>query len=278
MLGLGPSSAAQGPLLIGAALSLLASIGVLCWPLRDSDQRTRVKEKLKHPQAWLAEALDPSHVVILGLVIALCGAFWLVRTPPQAVAKNDSAKTEETGTRTADVSYASLRRPYFGRSKDIFDENLTTISQLLNGRGVDALKKAEQVTATMSVHPVAVQWRRYENVEATLRDIKAALEQINSVIFVRMMTEYRDQALDLNDILQSSNSLTNFSRGIDRAAASFFNFKDIFERSANDEVVRERASGLFADGRELLIKDMDDFKTWINECNRRIDMKRKALG
>jgi hypothetical protein len=126
MLGLGPNSASQTPLLIGAALFFIASIAVLCWPLRDADQRMRAKGKLKHPLVWLAATLEPSHVIILGLVIATIGVVWQARgTPSKArvgTATNDSGgkslvwifsgmagKSDANGFRVGDIQFWSAK-------------------------------------------------------------------------------------------------------------------------------------------------------------------------
>jgi hypothetical protein len=76
MLGLPPDSALQLPLRFSAVIFFLMSLSVLCWPLRHPDQRTIVSAKLQHPTKWMVELLEPSHIIILGLALALGGAIW----------------------------------------------------------------------------------------------------------------------------------------------------------------------------------------------------------
>jgi hypothetical protein len=83
MLGLASDSALQMPLRFSAVMFFLMSLSVLCWPLRKSEQRAIVWGKLQHPAKWIAELIEPSHIIILGLAIALGGAIWQMRGVPQ---------------------------------------------------------------------------------------------------------------------------------------------------------------------------------------------------
>jgi hypothetical protein len=170
-----------------------------------------------------------------------------------------------------------LRRPYFGRSKELFDENLTTISRLLNGRGSEAVRKADQVASLMSPHPLRTQWSRYANIDSDLVGVRATLDEIRSTIFQKMLEEHYDQAVDLNDVLQGDVQLSKFVKAVDGVRRTLANFKDIFDK-VNDQTVQDRAAELFGEGRESFAKNIDDFKMWIEECNKKIALKRKALG
>jgi hypothetical protein len=40
------------------------------------ENRIKVGEAFKHPRIWIANTLEPSHIIVLGLAIALAGAIW----------------------------------------------------------------------------------------------------------------------------------------------------------------------------------------------------------
>jgi hypothetical protein len=82
MLGLAPDSAWQIPLRFLAVIFFLLSLAVLCWPMHRQEQRAIVWGKLQHPAKWMAELIEPSHVIILGLAIALGGVIWQWRNTP----------------------------------------------------------------------------------------------------------------------------------------------------------------------------------------------------
>ncbi|WP_194464256.1 hypothetical protein [Bradyrhizobium sp. CCBAU 53340] len=84
MISLSPGSEWQKPLQNGVEIFSLATLIVLCWPLHNKTNRASVREKLRRP-IQLVKMLEPSHVVILGLAIALAGAVWMhVQRSPQA--------------------------------------------------------------------------------------------------------------------------------------------------------------------------------------------------
>jgi hypothetical protein len=65
-----------------AAVSGVASVGCFCWPLRHHDNRVKLREACKHPFKWITESVEPSHIIILGLVIAFGGVIWQLRKTP----------------------------------------------------------------------------------------------------------------------------------------------------------------------------------------------------
>jgi hypothetical protein len=71
----------QPYLLVAAAACLAASAICFAWPLRNKETRVRCAEFCKHPLR-LAKLIEPVHVIILGLLIALSGAIWMWRVTP----------------------------------------------------------------------------------------------------------------------------------------------------------------------------------------------------
>jgi hypothetical protein len=67
------------PWLLGAAVACgIGSLICFSWPLRQKANRDRLLELLMHPYR-AAKLIEPSHIMILGLVIALGGVIWQSR-------------------------------------------------------------------------------------------------------------------------------------------------------------------------------------------------------
>jgi hypothetical protein len=81
MLGLSQDSPWQSTLLLGAILFFVGSLGVLCWPLHQSANRARVAALVVHPTRAV-RLIEPSHIIILGITIAVIGVVWQMRRTP----------------------------------------------------------------------------------------------------------------------------------------------------------------------------------------------------
>ena len=85
----------------GAIASLLASIGLLCWPLRRPETRANVIAYCRHPMI-LAKKLEPIHIIILGVAISAGGIGWLlIRGAP--VQANSQPTAEQIVAATASI-------------------------------------------------------------------------------------------------------------------------------------------------------------------------------
>jgi hypothetical protein len=75
---------------------LVGSATVLCWPLWHADVREQIRVKLQHPLAWMVELIEPHHLIIAGLFIALVGAVWnSQRTDPAPVASTTTSSNAQ---------------------------------------------------------------------------------------------------------------------------------------------------------------------------------------
>jgi hypothetical protein len=115
MLGLSPESPWQPVLLIGAAAFALGSIGVLSWPLHLRTNRVKVATLFVHP-ARVLRLIEPSHIIIFGLVIALAGAIWQWRKPTMVNPRVAQLENQLAGLR---VEHAEQSLPNAPQSKSL---------------------------------------------------------------------------------------------------------------------------------------------------------------
>jgi hypothetical protein len=184
--------------------------------------------------------------------------------------------TQVPSIQTIENPAATLRRPYNGSSKSIFDDNLTELAQIINGRGLEAVKMADHFLPSIAyAMPMGFAAQRYEPLKSDPQKVLAILADIRTTIWGNMLRKYRDQALDLNDILQNEQPIINFENRIRETIRYFDSFKIIYEKG--DEQISSNAAVLFSTLREPALKDAVTFNEWIEECNHRIELKRKAL-
>jgi hypothetical protein len=100
MISLSPGSEWQMPLRYGAATFFVATLIVLCWPLHNKAIRATAQEKIRRP-LLLVKMFEPSHVIVLGLAIALAGAVWMHFQRPLHVSR-------DVKTASPDVSVPKL--------------------------------------------------------------------------------------------------------------------------------------------------------------------------
>jgi hypothetical protein len=185
--------------------------------------------------------------------------------------------------RSAEDPASTLRRSYIGNSKIVFDENLTKLSRLLNGRGLEAVKIADRFLPSFDfINIVGFQPEKYEAFKAnpsraieTISEVQAALD--------KLLREEREQAEDLKDILANEQPMLTFKSRMEQTVRYYDSFRIIYEGAAssgsqNWQNVQSNAALLFGTLKESTLKDVAAFNEWIDSCNRRIAMKRKALG
>jgi hypothetical protein len=84
VLGLPSQYEWLAPWLLGAAVACSAGSAICFgWPLRQKKNRDKLKELCAHPFGAV-KLIEPHHVVILGLAIAVGGVIWQLRTSPHA--------------------------------------------------------------------------------------------------------------------------------------------------------------------------------------------------
>jgi hypothetical protein len=233
--------------------------------------------KQTDPQSGLANRLPASirtpkwnHVPLALLIVA--GLVFAVR----AIGIFESAPPPHPPASASVPAWQSLRRQYVGRPRIDFSENLTTIERLLNGRGRDAVNKAEPIIGTLRMTEDFP--RRYQSFASDLAEVGAALKEVRETIWGKMLPGFYDQSEDLNDILQSDDRLSQFEQAVVQVSRSFIAFKNITDIDTLNEGAKFSAVVLFNGYFAPLSASRNDFNQWIADCSSRIAAKRKALG
>jgi hypothetical protein len=60
----------------GAIASFSLGTIILCWPLWKIENRIKLSQACQHPLRWVTRAVQPYHVILLGIAIALIGVVW----------------------------------------------------------------------------------------------------------------------------------------------------------------------------------------------------------
>lgn len=93
VVGLPPQYEWLQPWFLDTAVACgVSSIVCFGWPLREKENRVRLRELCVHPYR-VAKLIEPLHVIILGLVIALGGVVWQMRAAKTSAAETARAKS-----------------------------------------------------------------------------------------------------------------------------------------------------------------------------------------
>ena len=255
---------------VALILAVIATLMLLIPGCHHSRQwhRARVSEGKRGVDSWYFIALA---FAVAAVAIGAGGYGVGLRSAAKAQPDPPSIVVQAPGNPTA-----ILRRSYIGQSKILFDENLTKLSRLLNGRGVDAVRIADRFLPRFSyVNVNGFTEQQYEPFKSNPQQAIAILDEIYETIWGTILRENRDQIDDLNDVIQTGDPLTGFQSRMKQTIRYFDSFRIIYEKG--DQQTNNNAAVIFSVLQEPTLKDVSSFNDWIEGCNRRIELKRKAL-
>lgn len=173
--------------------------------------------------------------------------------------------------------WATLRRNYFGDSRERFDRNLSQLTAILNGKGREAVKTADRFLPAFADVSAAAgfQISRYQVFKSNPQKVISLLDEIYETVWGKILNENPDQMPDLNDVLQDGASLTKFRNAAQNTVRYYDSFRIIYEGS--NEQISSNAALLFSTLHEPVKRDAAAFNEWIDGCNDRINAKRRAL-
>lgn len=249
-------------------------IGVvlICWtPARKCFAALR---RMDTPQILMAVGLAGALVLA---AVALGGFIWSQFKTPAPIAASEIVLTPPLASPSAtSQEFAGLRRKYIGQSKILFDETLTNLSRLINGKGAEAVRIADRFLPAFAYQPMSsIQVSRYQNFKDNPQEAKTRVHEIYEALWGKMLRENRDQLADLNDVIQNGQVLTDFTNRMDQVIRYHDSFRQIYE--TGDVQTARNAALLFSILQEPTQRDVSALNDWIEGCNRRIEAKRKAL-
>jgi hypothetical protein len=145
------------PWFLGAAVACgVGSIICFGWPLRQRDNRVKVAALITHPLRAL-KLIEPSHVIILGLVIALGGVIWQLRSAPRAT-------TELTGPQVVINSPQIAAPPMTGPARLVANDVPTVPTDIAKKIGrywqlKDAIIRAKNIALQIETSGTAMRDR-----------------------------------------------------------------------------------------------------------------------
>lgn len=161
----------QPYLLAGAAACLVLSALCFAWPLRNKDARAKCVEVCNHPFR-LAKLVEPVHIIILGLLIALSGAIWMWRVTPSIAAMQ--AMIEKQGQEISDLKTTSpevesLRTQLAAKERE---------AQLARTQASKDIQERTRASVPEIPKDTAALMARYVQVKATLPRMKSIRDSV----------------------------------------------------------------------------------------------------
>lgn len=171
--------------------------------------------------------------------------------------------------------WTTLRRNYSGKRKTALDDNLTDLSHTLNAGWNELDEKAQIVQLVNRPSYADPRWEIYARIDNSFSDMRKILARIKEAIWNKLRSQYPDQQNDLDDILVGPERLDALDSALIQSEQSLRAFKNLI--MSDDLGTRVSASQLFFQSQEPLSEQIGLFRSWISQCNYRIDEKRKAL-
>jgi hypothetical protein len=209
-----------------------------------------------------------NYVIAAGLLIAAGGFIWQQTKQPNP--RPDIPAVAEV------AQPAILKRQYFGRSKELFDENLTILTRALNGPGGDLIRKGREIVDVGQRTYYDPLPNAYEPTAQNLLKMRELYKEVKTIVWEKLRSEYPDQRADLDDIVGGSERFSRFEAELEKLYMSFGAFEVLLKNA--DPGVRSNAAPLYKALLDSFSTDLNNLYAWISECNAKIDEKRKALG
>jgi hypothetical protein len=249
--------------------------GLVTWFLIGVGLNLYRQEKVGGRQAldpWLIGA-GVAALVLIGCIVgyALTSKNAVAGAPPASA----NGASSSPATSQAPSAPPVLKRPYSGEPKTTLDKDLSFISDQLNGPGLMAVSRIQNITSNISMGLTAA-WGRYEPIMPILEEVGKNIDQVRLEIAQRIK-QHPYQAEDLNDAVQGLENLDRFRQHLERLFRATDSLRIIFEKSSDGQI-QGNAALLFSELQGPFVTDLNNFNTWIAQCNQRIDAKIRALN
>jgi hypothetical protein len=243
------------------------------WPLRDPFMRKQAWVVCQHPARWVKTKLEPSHVIILGLVIAVAGVIWLMRQDANGAVHSVTAA--QPATSQAAISATKGLPP---SEKQAIETDLTYVSRILADEGNKAAEEAKE--AAFPTPPQGREWLTRVGTEKR-EHIQRALDLIENVdksIFQSggVLSTHLDTQPSIQEVVINNAELQHFRDSL-TALQRQFDIVQHIRDTTSDETVNGLAYGSLRIPSEQLSKATTQYQFWLTNCQERIRKKRQEL-
>jgi hypothetical protein len=177
----------------------------------------------------------PNYLIAIGLTAAACGFVWQqMKSPQPEPLVSTVLEKRAPASINKEPATIELRRKYIGQSKVLFDENLTQLSRILNGRGSEAVRLADKFLPLFTPGFASKMLDRYEPFNSNPQSVLKIMDEIHESIWGKLLRENRDQVPDLNDILADGSPIAVMQNRMRKTIQYFNAFKIVIEKGDED--------------------------------------------
>jgi hypothetical protein len=176
--------------------------------------------------------VNESQLLRFSITVILAGVLWQRPSIGNETSQTSQQITASLAPPPTGPDWATLRRGYFGESKDRFDRNLGVLIAVLNSKGLDALKIAGGLSQNFAFLPaIGFVSQRYEPFKnGTPQKVTDLLNEIHEVVWGKMLKENPDQLSDLSDVIQNEVALNQLKQRMSDITQQFNSFRFIYEK------------------------------------------------
>jgi hypothetical protein len=277
MLSLPAESQWNTPLLVAGIILCVLSVMVLCWPLRDAEQRAVVWANIKHPIRTANELVDPSHVIIVGLLIVMAGIIWQWRQPSRlqnriTELEQQLAPVVATPAIAPSPPVEKPKPPRIGKDAERFNEALAQIHGLIETKLKVSINR---FTGLVPSFPANFSFDNYASALAALKQGLSSIEADEKDIDdVSKQKEFSYLRNDIRSIVTPSGFyVPGAERDLQREIRDFLDMLEIFSKrfpQPNDEITYV----LTAQGQRLR-PQLFSYAEWARQTVEKIEAERK---
>jgi hypothetical protein len=227
----------------------------------------------------LAGLIEPTHIIVLGLLIAAGGVAWQMIQPAEqpslAVASTTEAGPMPSAAGPAATPQNSVLRTsrfYSAKNKEEVAAFLDKISSTLNKPGEDIFLLALKALG-------AYAWNRQEaapSYVSALDEIETKSAQIDAILYDDLLAHERDYRQEMNAILFPKDPLVKFraaARDYRNGLAAWIALRD----TVQDNGTRQQLQELVASSQRAFASARDEFLTWVGRRQELVGQTRRAL-
>jgi hypothetical protein len=227
----------------------------------------------------LAGLIEPSHIIVLGLLIAAGGVVWQMVQPadqPSLAVANMTAAVatpkDATSVASSQKSVLLTSRFYSAKNKEEVAAFLDKISDTLNKPGEDIFLLALQALG-------AYAWSRPEAAQSyvsALDEIETKSAQMDAFLYDDLLAHERDYRQEMNAILFPKDPLVKFrvaAHDYRTGLSAWINLRD----KVQDNGARQELQQLVASSQRSFAAARDELLKWFTQRQELIGQTRRAL-